>query len=613
MGDDLLEYYNRELTFIRRLGAEFAAANPKIARRLRLSPDEEADDPHVERLIESFAYLTARVRNKLEDELPEITQSLLHVLYPHYLAPIPSLSIVQFKLEAEQAQLTAGYTIPRHTELETEPIQGESCRFRTCYSMTLWPIEVRSAILAQAPLPAPKTPYSEDATGVIRIGLRCMAPDTSFAELELTTLRFFLKGQPHNIYRLYELLFNNAVGVAVTRSEGPVDALLLDRDALRPVGFDCEEGLLPYPARSFLGYRLLTEYFAFPQKFLFVDLNLASVRTMPQLGNQIVVYIYLNRVIGDLVRTISPDTFQLGCTPIVNLFSQRADPIAVTHTDVEYQVVPDRRRPVALEVFSVDKVVASPPRGESVEFHPFFSTKHAANRDLARTYWHTARRPAEETASRGDRGTEVYLSLVDLGFRPSAPPDWVLEVNTTCTNRDLPQELPFGGDHPRFQLREGGGAISKILCLTPPTRTLRAPLGHGLLWRLISHLSLNHLSLVEGGDANALREILKLYDFADSAESRGQIDGIVGVSSRRIVGSIRSQGTLCICRGTEVTIQFDEERYTGSGLFLFASLLERFLALYCTVNSFTKLIATVKGREGELRRWPPRMGENVIV
>ncbi len=473
MSDDLLEYYNRELTFIRRLGAEFAAANPKIARRLRLSPDEAADDPHVERLIESFAYLTARVRNKLEDELPEITESLLHVLYPHYLAPIPSLAIVQFKLAAEQAQLTGGYTIPRHTELETEPVQEELCRFQTCYGVTLWPVEVRSAVLAQAPLPAPKTPYSEAATAVLRIGLRCLAPEISFADLELSTLRFFLKGQPHNIYRLYELLFNNAVGVAVTQSEAPIDTLLLGREALRQVGFDREEGLLPYPARSFLGYRLLTEYFAFPQKFLFLDLNLAGVRGMAQVGNQIVVYIFLNRVIPDLVRTISADTFQLGCTPMVNLFPQRADPIALAHTDFEYQVVPDRRRPRALEVYSVDKVVASPPQGDSVEFQPFFSTKHATKRDTSRPFWHSSRRPAEEAAARGDRGTEIYLSLVDLEFRPSAPPDWVIEVSTTCLNRDLPQELPFGGEHPRLQLREGGGAISQISCLTPPTRTLR--------------------------------------------------------------------------------------------------------------------------------------------
>jgi type VI secretion system protein ImpG len=613
MADDLLEYYNRELSFLRRLGAEFAAANPKIARRLRLSPHDAADDPHVERLIEAFAYLTARVRIKLDDELPEITASLLHVLYPHYLAPIPSFSIVQFICDAEQVQLTSGHTIPRHTELETEPIHGEPCRFRTCYPVTLWPIEVGSAILAPAPLPAPRTPYSEEATAVIRIGLRCPTAETSFASLGLGTLRFYLKGLPYNVYRLYELLFNNTVGVAVTRSESPVGTLLLGRQALRPVGFHREEGLLPYPARSFLGYRLLTEYFAFPQKYLFFDLDLAGIQSIPHLGNVIVVYIYLNRVIPDLGRTLSADTFQLGCTPIVNLFAQRADPIPLTHTTFEYRVVPDRRRPMALEVYSVDQVVASPPQGDSVEIQPFFSTKHAASQDTDRAFWHITRRPAEETMTWSDRGTEVDLSLVDLGFRPSAPAEWVLEVHTTCTNRDLPPELPFGGDQPRLQLSEGGGVISRLLCLTPPTRTLRPALGCGLLWRLISHLSLNHLSLVESSDADALREILKLYDFADSAETRSQIDGIAGVSSRRVVGSIQSGGPLTFCRGTEVTIQFEEERFAGSGLFLFASVLERFLALYCTVNSFTKLVATVKGREGELRRWPPRMGENVIV
>jgi type VI secretion system protein ImpG len=334
---------------------------------------------------------------------------------------------------------------------------------------------------------------------------------------------------------------------------------------------------------------------------------------MPRLENQLAVYIYLNRVLPDLARNISADTFQLGCTPIINLFPQRADPISLTHTNFEYQVVPDRRRPMALEVHSIDRVIASSPKGESVEFQPFFSVKHALTRDPDRTYWHASRRPAEATMALGDRGTEVHLSLVDLGFRPSGPTGAVLEVQTTCLNRDLPQDLPYGGDQPRLQLSEGGGPISRIRCLTPPTRTFRPDLGHGLLWRLISHLSLNHLSLVENGNAEALREILKLYDLVDSAETRSQIDGILGVKSRRVVGTIRTEGPLTFCRGTEVTIHFDEERFTGSGLFLFASVLEHFLGLYCTVNSFSKLIATVKGREGELGRWPPRMGENVLI
>jgi type VI secretion system protein ImpG len=613
MADELLDYYNRELTFVRRLGAEFAAANPKIARRLRLSPDEAADDPHVERLIEAFAYLTARIRAKLDDEFPELTGSLLNVLYPHYLAPIPSMSIAQFKIDQEQDQLTSGFTLPRHTELETEPIRDEPCRFRTCYPVTLWPIELRSVVLAQAPLPAPLTPYSGDAVAVLRLGLKCLPQDVNFATLGIDTLRFFLKGQPHHVHRLYELLFNNVIGVAVTGTVAPIEPILLGSEALMQVGFATEEGLLPYPPRSFLGYRLLTEYFVFPQKFLFVDLNLSAIRPQGGLENQLVVYVYLNRAAPDLARNISTDTFQLGCTPIVNLFPQRADPISVTHTSFEYQVVPDRRRPMALEVYSIDQVSASSSGGESVELRPFFSIEHAGSRGPNRTYWHASRRPAEATMATGDRGTELFLSLVDPRFQPTGPAGSVLEVQTTCLNRDLPLNLPYGGDQPRLQLREGSGPISWIRCLTPPTPTFRPDLGHGLLWRLISHLSLNHLSLVEKGGEEALREILKLYDFVESAETQTQISGILSVKSRRVVGAVRSEGPLTFCRGIEVTLQFDEDRYTGSCLFLFASVLEHFLGLYCTLNSFTKFIATVKGREGELRRWPPRMGENVLV
>ena len=232
MADDLLEL-QLELTHFRRLGAEFAAANPKIANRLRLSADDAADDPHVERLIEAFAYLTARIRIKLEDEFPELTASLLNVLYPHYLAPIPSLSIAQFHVDLEQTQLTSGYTIPRGSELETEPVRDEPCRYRTCYPVTLWPIEVRSAVLAQAPLPAPATPYSDAASAVLRLGLTCPSQDLDWSTLGVDTLRFYLKGQPYHVHRLYELLFNHMLGIAVTCSGCPVQPFLLGSDGLR--------------------------------------------------------------------------------------------------------------------------------------------------------------------------------------------------------------------------------------------------------------------------------------------------------------------------------------------------------------------------------------------
>ncbi|HYT94443.1 MAG TPA: type VI secretion system baseplate subunit TssF [Gemmataceae bacterium] len=613
MSDELLPYYNRELAFIRRLGAEFAEAHPKIAGRLRLGPDT-TEDPHVSRLIEAFAYLNARTRFKLEDDFPEITDAMLGVLYPHYLHPVPAMAILQFALDPAQAELTTGYTIPAGTAIETEPIQGEPCRFRTSYPVTVWPIEVESASLSGPPFTAPATANSWQAAAVLRLVLRTRSAAVPWSAMPLTALRFFLKGLPQHVYALYELLFNNVIEVALAGSPDRAPAVVLGADALRPVGFEADEGMLPYPARSFPGYRLLTEFFAFPSKFLFVDLTGLDERILGQVGNRLEVFIYLSRTSADLEQNLSDDTFRLGCTPMVNLFRQRAEPIPLTHTEPEYRVVPDVRRPMAMEVYSVDRVAATSPSGEEVEYLPFYSTRHAEGDAGRQAFWYATRRPAGRKEGQVDFGTEVFLTLVDLGFQPSAPADWTVDVETTCLNRDLPFRLPFGGDQPRMQLSEGGGPLAPLVCLTPPTRTLRPAFRHGARWRLISHLVLNHLSLEGEEGTSALREILKLYDFTDSADTRSMIDGVVRVSSRRIVGRVRSRREVeAFGKGVEVTVQFDEDRFSGSGLFLFASVLERFLALYCTVNSFTRLIATTTRREGELHRWPPRAGAKILL
>jgi len=332
---------------------------------------------------------------------------------------------------------------------------------------------------------------------------------------------------------------------------------------------------------------------------------------MPEgVANKLEIFLYLDRTAPELEPNLSADTFHLGCTPIVNLYPQRAEPITLTHADFEYRIVPDARRPLAHEIYSVDRVTATAPDGRELEYRPFFSVKHA-DASATETYWHSSRKPAERSDGQPDRGTEVFLSLVDLGMRPSTAGGWTLDVETICLNRDLPQRLPFGPDQPRLQLSAGGGLVTRIVCLTPPRPTLRPAMKRGVLWRLISHLSLNHLSLTDNDEqAHALREILKLYDFTDSAETRKTIDGILSVRGRRVVGRV---GGGSFCRGVEVTLRFDEERFSGSGLFLFASVLERFLGLYCTVNSFSKLIALTKGGEGELRRWPPRAGEKVLM
>jgi type VI secretion system protein ImpG len=613
MSDELLPHYNRELSFLRRQAAQFARENPKIATRLKLG-ESEAQDPHVERLIQAFAFTSARVRQKLDDEFPEITEALLGVLYPHYHVPVPSMGIVQMSLPPDQTDLPTGYPVPAGTPLETEPIDEQPCRFRTTSAVTLWPVQVQSAALGRPPMPVPSTPRSADAAAVLRLVLHCPGDGGSFKTLALGSLRFFLEGQSQHVYLLYKLIFNHALEVVLAGSPTDPERVVFDpAKCLNPVGFAPDEGILPYGPRSFPGYRILTEFFAFPEKFLFAEFRGLLGKLPRAVNDRLFVYLFLNEAAPDLEQYVSARTFRLGCTPVVNLYRQPAEPIDLSHTEYEYRVVPDARRPRAHEIYTIDRVIASSGSGEEVEYHPFFSVKHGQAHPHP-TFWQASRRPAvAEDGQTADLGTEVYLSLVDLDMRPSFAGGWRLHVETTCLNRDLPSRLPYGGDQPRLQIPEGASLVSRVSSLTRFTRTLRPAGKRGALWRLISHLTLNHLSLVDGDEqGDALREILKLYDFADNEQTRKIIGGLKGVRGRRVVGRV---GGSTLCRGVEVAVTFGEADYTGNELFLFATVLERFLGLYCTMNSFTKMVARVKGKSGEkeLRQWPPRVGQRVLI
>lgn len=619
MNDELLSYYERELTFLRQMGAEFAEKYPKVAGRLILEA-EKCEDPHVERLIEAVAFLTGRIQCKLDDQLPEITESLLGILYPHYLAPIPSMSIVQFLLDPEQAMLQTGQTIPRGSMLYSKPVAGNPCRFRTCYPVTVWPIEVASARFEPPPSAGLR---GESVRTVLKISLRTLG-GVPVAELRekisetemrpFSRVRFFLQGEGPLVYGLYELIFNNAIQVELRTGnpQNPAAPVSLDANCLRPVGFDREEGMLPYPDRSFLGYRFLTEYFAFPDKYLFFDVCELDRAARISSGELLEIWIYLNREFS-LEKSVNAQTFRLHCTPIVNLFRQVAEPIQLTHLKTEYRVVPDVHQQSATEVYSVDVVTSAAAYDQTpIYYQPFYSFKHGTDKERPRTFWHASRRASER---KDDEGTEVYLSLVDLDFNPSQPDVPTLIVRTTSFNRDLPARLPFGSAGGDFQL-EGPGLFTGIRCLKKPTPTLRPPLRRGVQWRLISHLSLNYLSFLEretDQEPHAIQEILRLYDYADSAATRQQIAGITRAAARRayrIVGSSLATG---FAHGVEVTVEFDEQMFVGSGVFLLASVLERFLALHTSVNSFSQMVAATKQREGILKRWPARAGEQIVV
>jgi type VI secretion system protein ImpG len=606
MRDELLTYYERELTFIRRLSAEFAEKYPKIAGRLLLERGK-CEDPHVERLIEAFSLLAARIHLKIDDEFPEITESLLQVLYPHYLAPIPSMSIVQFDLDPEQGKISTGYTIEPHQQIYSKPAQDTICKFRTCYPVTLWPLDVVSA---RVDLPGPPDAFGRASPAALVLRLRTQG-DASFRELEIERLRFFLGGESQTAHRLYEAIFGTCSRVEVRAPEAAGRARTLPSGSIGEVGFGRDEGLLPYSPRSFLGYRLVQEYFHFPEKFLFVDVLNLGVLRQGGFDREVEIVFALDRA-PQLDARVDAASFRLGCTPIVNIFRQVAEPIRLDHAHAEYRVVPDVRRQRTTEVYSVDAVTSvSPTTGSALAFQPFYSFKHSFEGRTGHAFWHATRRPSER---KDDSGTEVFLSLVDLNFRATRPPTDVVTVNVTCTNRDLPGLLAFGDPNGDFDL-EGAAPLRAVRCLTKPTRTLRVPLRHGTQWRLISHLSLNYLSPVEwGGGASpeVLQELLRLYDFADSPVAQQQIAGITAVSSRQVIKRMRSKVGSGFARGIEATIEFDEAKFVGSGVYLFSAVLEKFLGLYVSINAFSELVATTRQR-GVIRRWSARSGYQALL
>jgi type VI secretion system protein ImpG len=607
MSDALLPYYDRELNALRRLAAEFATVHPKIAGRLRLTADA-VDDPHVARLLEGVAFLAARVHHRLDDEFPELTDALLGVLYPHYLAPFPSAAIVQF---VAQPDLTASRQMAARVALETEPVRGEVCRFRTAWPLTLWPVEVENVRLSGLPLTAPANPLAGGAVAVLRITLKCTAPECTFTRLGVDRLRFFLRGAPNVTLPLYELLCAHAVSVAYADDASDAAPVILPAEVIQPIGFDPEEALLPWPARSFAGFRLLSEYFAVPEKFLFLDFDRVDAKTLLSSGGRMEIFVYLNRTAAELERSINAGVLALGCTPMVNLFSQRCEPIQLTDTDTEYRVVPDVRRPAAMEVWQVETIRETRPDGGSRPWRPFYRLTHGdPEAEQAGAFYYPVRRPTVAPLA----GSEVYIAPHDPDFDPDGPSGTVLSVTALCFNRDLPADLPFGGGHPELRLVEPSAGILRVSCLTAPTQALRPPLRELRFWRLVSHLSLGHLSVVGGEDgATALREVLRLYDLRDTAETRAAIDALTAVTSAP--GSARAPGARggAFCRGLDVTLEFDSKIWQTSGPYLLASVLDRFLALHATINSFVRTRAIPRGRPDRGRTWPARAGTRVLL
>ena len=622
MDPRLLGYYNRELQHLREMGGEFAREFPKIAGRLGVET-LECSDPYVERLLESFAFLTARVQLKIDAEFPRFSQHLMQMVYPHLLAPTPSMAVLGLEPNLSEGALADGFRVPRGAVLRSLVGRGAetACEYRTAHDVTLWPLELVGAEYTSflADLGSLRLPGKGKAA--LRLRLRAAA-GLNMDRLALADLPVFLRGGDEIAMRLYELMMGHTVAlVARPGGSGQPGAQVIADAGVSPLGFDDEQALLPYGPRSFQGYRLLREYFAFPSRYLFANLSGLAEAVRRCASPELEIIAVFDAQDPRLEKAVGPSQFALFCTPAVNLFPRRADRIHLTSSTSEYHVVPDRTRPMDFEIYEVTEVVGyGTGNDDKQEFLPFYATNDQTPAEGA-PYYTVHRQPrvlSGKQRAQGARssyvGSEVFLALVDPDEAPFRSQLKQLAVGVTCTNRDLPLHLPVGQRASDFLL-ETGAPVTAVRCVAGPTPP-RPSYAHGdPTWRLISHLSLNYLSLTDaadGGGASALRELLALYGDSGDAVIRRQIDGVQSVASRSVTRRLPLPGPAAFGRGTEVTLTCDETAFEGMGVFLLGAVLERFFSKYVSLNSFTETALKTVQR-GEIARWPARIGRRQLI
>lgn len=621
MDNRLLKYYNQELKHIREMAGEFAQEFPKIAGRLGLDSFECAD-PYVERLLEGFAYLAARVQLKVDAEFPRFTQHLLDMVYPHYLSPTPSMAVVQFKPDLMEGSLNEGFLIAKHTALRGQLSKHEqtACEYRTAHDLTLYPIELTTAeYLSNAGMVASLGVPS--LTG-LKAGLRLRLTATAgltFNQIKLDRLPLYLRGVGELPMQVYEQCLANGFAVVVQSAQRPVSWQKIIYNGIQPLGFAAEQALLPYTPRSFQGYRLLQEYFAFPERYLFVELTQLQSALPHCPDHELDIIILFNQAQPKLTNALDSSHFALFCTPAVNIFPKRVERIHLTGQQHEYHIVPDRMRPLDYELYQLTEVTGlGNSELDKQSFLPFY---HANAADSSQRAYYTLHRSARLRSSKqqltGARssytGNEWYIALVDGNEAPLSSDLKQLSINALCTNRDLALQLPIGIGKTDFTMAMGA-PVQAILCLSGPTKPRPSNAYKDTTWKLLNHLSLNYLSIASHKDegAKAFRTLLALYGDNSDASFRKQIDGILNIDSKTIVRRINSKGPIVFGRGLELNLTLDESAFAGTGIFLLGMVLEQFFAHYVSINSFTETVLHSNER-GEIMRWAIRLGQRQLI
>jgi type VI secretion system protein ImpG len=624
MDERLLEHYNTELRHLREVAGEFAREYPKIAGRLSLDKDakEICPDPYVERLLEGFAYLAARIHLKLDAEFPRFTQALLETVYPHYLCPIPSMAVVHFDPDAQESALGDGVVIPRGTLLRSLLGKGDrtACTFRTAQDVRLLAATIKEVRYFTRDVLELNLPAQLQAKAAIRIRLQATA-NLTFDKIKLDPLVFYVRGTDDIPSMIFEQIFAHKLGL-VLQTAGPRAKTLgsFAGSTIRRVGFGNREALLPVSPRGFEGYRLLREYFAFPQRFLFFEASGFSEAARLCKENQLDLVIPLKQQETRLEGRMDTSSMELFCSPAINLFSKSLDRINLSDRFSEFHAVADRNRPLDFEVYELESATGyGQLAGEEQEFRPFYLAKDTDAGAAA--YYTTNRVPRMLTAKErqfGRRssyaGTEVFISLVDPSAAPYRSELRQLGIKALCTNRHLPIQMTVGVGRTDFTM-DLTAPITAVRCLSGPTLPRPSFAEGRFSWRLVSHLSLNYLSLVDSTaeeGAVALREILKLYTDTSDRQNAKQVEGVRSVKVHPIIRRVATPGPITFARGLEITVTFDENAFEGTGVFILGAVLEQFFARYVSLNSFTETVIRTQQR-GEIMRWQAQVGKAQII
>lgn len=576
------------MVYLREMGEEFAKMYPKLAPYLA----HKSNDPDIERLLEGFAFMSSRLRQKLDDEIPEFTHTLIDLMWPHLLRPVPATSVLQFTPMPNS--ISEKKMVKRGVEVDSVPVEGTTCRFRTSYDVDLYPIELKEVdYLKKGGLPVLSFNFD-------------IFPGASLAQMDMDKLRLYINGESHISQLVYLWLFEYVrnITVQVKMENGETAGITLDADSIKPVGFSDEEALIPFPDSSFPGFRLLQEYFTLPEKFYFFDIcDLQALAELPE-ASEFEISIEFSKPIEDNIR-LTKSNFLLYCSPIVNLFDRDADPIRLDHKKNEYMIRPSSTNHHQYDIFSVDEVVGW-QQGTSIKqtYYPFLAFSHRENTADNEVYYKTRVSPSVLGG-----GLDTLVSFVNVNEENVIPVTEVVSVELTCTNKNMPNKLKVGDI---MRATSTSPEVAKFKNIITPRPTIHPPSIKGAHWMLISNMSLNYSSLAS---IEALRTVISTYNFRAYYDKQAQrvndmrLQGIENINVEPM--TIMYKGAPI--RGLKTRLNLRSSKFGGDGeMYLFACVLQEYFSQYVSINSFNQLQVRDVER-GEEFKWAPKLGTQPLM